>query len=292
MYIDMIKRKDEVLPHWTKNDGYDHVFLGGSALHAAESFQFSCCLGKIPFELPVLLSQPRFIFSDQGMNFFPAARLRRPTECLSLGEPFTTLRLSQRWGRTQEWRDYIPHSVFVVTEALTPRCGPSCFNAWKDLCMPLGALCSGLTRFAERERRRPGGPKVPACGRVRTSWSLGTRQLGGIGLRARCRHSYLSSRTTFAIEGWRSSTCLPSSELCCSTSTAGSSATRGIRFPSREVCYVHSGRSFKRSPSRPERSLQEELRAGQHYQGPCWAGLRFAGNVLQDFLRAHFVAGV
>ncbi|CAK9001376.1 Hypothetical protein (Fragment) [Durusdinium trenchii] len=47
-----------------------------------------------------------FIFSDQGMNFFP------------------------------EWRDYIPNSVFVVTEALTPRCGPSCFNPWKDLVIP------------------------------------------------------------------------------------------------------------------------------------------------------------
>ena len=37
------------------------------------------------------------------------------------------------WPRhiLEEWRDYIPHSVFIVTEALTPRCGPSCFNAWK-----------------------------------------------------------------------------------------------------------------------------------------------------------------
>ncbi|CAK9109781.1 unnamed protein product [Durusdinium trenchii] len=52
------------------------------------------------------LPQLTFIFSDQGMNFFP------------------------------EWRDYIPNSVFVVTEALTPRCGPSCFNPWKDLVIP------------------------------------------------------------------------------------------------------------------------------------------------------------
>lgn len=72
VYIDLMKRRHEVLPHWTKNDGHDHVF----------------------------------IFSDQGMNFFP------------------------------EWRDYIPNSVFVVTEALTPRCGPSCFNPWKDLVIP------------------------------------------------------------------------------------------------------------------------------------------------------------
>ncbi|CAJ1327330.1 unnamed protein product [Effrenium voratum] len=72
VYIDLMKRKQELLPHWTKNEGHDHVF----------------------------------IFSDQGMNFFP------------------------------EWRDYIPHSMFVVTEALTPRCGPSCFNAWKDFTVP------------------------------------------------------------------------------------------------------------------------------------------------------------
>lgn len=72
VYIDMINRRHELLPHWTKNDGHDHVF----------------------------------IFSDQGMNFFP------------------------------EWRDYIPNSLFIVTEALTPKCGPSCFNPWKDFVVP------------------------------------------------------------------------------------------------------------------------------------------------------------
>eukprot|EP00434_Breviolum_minutum_P034370 symbB.v1.2.030419.t1/scaffold3427.1/size57037/1 len=35
-----------------------------------------------------------------------------------------------------EWRDYIPNSVFIVTEALTPKCGPSCFNPWKDFVIP------------------------------------------------------------------------------------------------------------------------------------------------------------
>ena len=30
MYIDMIKRKDDMLPYWSKNDGYDHVLLGVS----------------------------------------------------------------------------------------------------------------------------------------------------------------------------------------------------------------------------------------------------------------------
>eukprot|EP00931_Biecheleriopsis_adriatica_P065210 TRINITY_DN39808_c0_g1_i1.p1 TRINITY_DN39808_c0_g1~~TRINITY_DN39808_c0_g1_i1.p1 ORF type:complete len:540 (+),score=90.61 TRINITY_DN39808_c0_g1_i1:68-1621(+) len=72
VYIDLLKRREELLPHWSRHEGRDHVF----------------------------------IFSDQGMNFFP------------------------------EWRDYIPHSVFAVTEALTPKCGPSCFNPWKDFVIP------------------------------------------------------------------------------------------------------------------------------------------------------------
>ncbi|CAE7451306.1 IRX7 [Symbiodinium sp. CCMP2592] len=85
VYIDMIKRKDDMLPYWSKNDGYDHVF----------------------------------VFSDQGMNFFP------------------------------EWRDYIPHSMFIVTEALTPRCGPSCFNAWKDFVVPGHTDYFRYTRMAK-----------------------------------------------------------------------------------------------------------------------------------------------
>lgn len=47
-----------------------------------------------------------FTFSDQGLNFFP------------------------------EWRDYIPHSIFLLTEALTPACGPTCYNPWKDVVVP------------------------------------------------------------------------------------------------------------------------------------------------------------
>eukprot|EP00929_Paragymnodinium_shiwhaense_P025379 TRINITY_DN15362_c0_g2_i2.p1 TRINITY_DN15362_c0_g2~~TRINITY_DN15362_c0_g2_i2.p1 ORF type:complete len:610 (+),score=114.02 TRINITY_DN15362_c0_g2_i2:149-1831(+) len=34
------------------------------------------------------------------------------------------------------WRDYIPHSIFMTTEAFTPGCGPSCFSPWKDLVIP------------------------------------------------------------------------------------------------------------------------------------------------------------
>lgn len=72
VYIELMNRRSELLPHWSRNDGRDHVFL----------------------------------FSDQGMNFFP------------------------------EYREYIPHSIFLVTEALTPECGPSCFNPWKDIVLP------------------------------------------------------------------------------------------------------------------------------------------------------------
>lgn len=72
VYIDLMRKKNELLPHWSRNAGRDHIF----------------------------------IFSDQGMNFFP------------------------------EWQDYIPHSVFLTTEALTPECGHSCFNPWKDIVIP------------------------------------------------------------------------------------------------------------------------------------------------------------
>eukprot|EP00928_Gymnodinium_smaydae_P050319 TRINITY_DN3388_c0_g1_i1.p1 TRINITY_DN3388_c0_g1~~TRINITY_DN3388_c0_g1_i1.p1 ORF type:complete len:569 (-),score=112.01 TRINITY_DN3388_c0_g1_i1:582-2288(-) len=34
------------------------------------------------------------------------------------------------------WRDSIPHSIFMSTEAFTPGCGPSCFSPWKDLAIP------------------------------------------------------------------------------------------------------------------------------------------------------------
>jgi len=34
------------------------------------------------------------------------------------------------------WRDHIPHSVFLTTEAFTPGCGPSCFSPWKDAVIP------------------------------------------------------------------------------------------------------------------------------------------------------------
>eukprot|EP00408_Alexandrium_pacificum_P028368 CAMPEP_0171195376 /NCGR_PEP_ID=MMETSP0790-20130122/21366_1 /TAXON_ID=2925 /ORGANISM="Alexandrium catenella, Strain OF101" /LENGTH=520 /DNA_ID=CAMNT_0011660589 /DNA_START=142 /DNA_END=1700 /DNA_ORIENTATION=- len=59
-----------------------------------------------------------FLFSDQGMNFFP------------------------------EYRDHIPHSIFLVTEALTPECGPSCFSPWKDIVLP------GHTDFFRYRRMR------------------------------------------------------------------------------------------------------------------------------------------
>eukprot|EP00928_Gymnodinium_smaydae_P030285 TRINITY_DN22563_c0_g1_i1.p1 TRINITY_DN22563_c0_g1~~TRINITY_DN22563_c0_g1_i1.p1 ORF type:complete len:525 (-),score=33.80 TRINITY_DN22563_c0_g1_i1:50-1624(-) len=72
LYLNLMERKHELLPHWSRQKGRDHIFL----------------------------------FSDQGMNFFP------------------------------EWRDYIPHSVFLTTEALTPGCGPSCYNPWKDVILP------------------------------------------------------------------------------------------------------------------------------------------------------------
>eukprot|EP00397_Hematodinium_sp_SG-2012_P032667 GEMP01034803.1.p1 GENE.GEMP01034803.1~~GEMP01034803.1.p1 ORF type:complete len:280 (+),score=53.09 GEMP01034803.1:579-1418(+) len=47
-----------------------------------------------------------FIFSDQGMNW------------------------------VLDWRTIMPTSAFLVTEALTPGCGPSCFNPWKDVVLP------------------------------------------------------------------------------------------------------------------------------------------------------------
>eukprot|EP00928_Gymnodinium_smaydae_P004184 TRINITY_DN11452_c0_g4_i1.p1 TRINITY_DN11452_c0_g4~~TRINITY_DN11452_c0_g4_i1.p1 ORF type:complete len:520 (+),score=36.83 TRINITY_DN11452_c0_g4_i1:195-1754(+) len=72
IYINLMRRRQELLPHWSRNAGRDHIFL----------------------------------FSDQGMNFFP------------------------------EWRDHIPHSIFLVTEALTPGCGPGCFSPWKDIVLP------------------------------------------------------------------------------------------------------------------------------------------------------------
>eukprot|EP00439_Symbiodinium_sp_Y106_P060580 s372_g8.t6 len=34
------------------------------------------------------------------------------------------------------WRDHIPHSIFLTTEAFTPGCGPGCFSPWKDAVIP------------------------------------------------------------------------------------------------------------------------------------------------------------
>merc|ERR1711879_123232 len=34
------------------------------------------------------------------------------------------------------WREVIPHSIFLTTEAFTPGCGPSCFSPWKDVVIP------------------------------------------------------------------------------------------------------------------------------------------------------------
>eukprot|EP00746_Dinoflagellata_sp_MGD_P136192 gnl/MRDRNA2_/MRDRNA2_70167_c0_seq1.p1 gnl/MRDRNA2_/MRDRNA2_70167_c0~~gnl/MRDRNA2_/MRDRNA2_70167_c0_seq1.p1 ORF type:complete len:494 (+),score=53.39 gnl/MRDRNA2_/MRDRNA2_70167_c0_seq1:164-1645(+) len=72
IYEDLINRREETLPYWSRFDGRDHIF----------------------------------IFSDQGMNYFPT------------------------------WREYIPHSVFFLTEGLTPECGPTCYNPWKDVILP------------------------------------------------------------------------------------------------------------------------------------------------------------
>lgn len=47
-----------------------------------------------------------FTFGDQGTNYFP------------------------------RWREFIHESVFLLTEALTPGCGPSCFQPWKDVIIP------------------------------------------------------------------------------------------------------------------------------------------------------------
>eukprot|EP00927_Polykrikos_kofoidii_P046920 TRINITY_DN41026_c0_g1_i2.p1 TRINITY_DN41026_c0_g1~~TRINITY_DN41026_c0_g1_i2.p1 ORF type:complete len:543 (-),score=81.06 TRINITY_DN41026_c0_g1_i2:129-1757(-) len=71
-YVKLMQNYPETLPYWSRNAGRDHVFL----------------------------------FSDQGMNFFP------------------------------EWREYIPHSIFLTTEALTPECGPRCYSPWKDIVVP------------------------------------------------------------------------------------------------------------------------------------------------------------
>lgn len=35
------------------------------------------------------------------------------------------------------WRERIPHSIFLTTEAFTPGCGPSCFSPWKDIVIML-----------------------------------------------------------------------------------------------------------------------------------------------------------
>ena len=45
-------------------------------------------------------------FGDQGTNYFP------------------------------RWREFIHESVFLLTEALTPGCGPSCYQPWKDVIIP------------------------------------------------------------------------------------------------------------------------------------------------------------
>lgn len=47
-----------------------------------------------------------FIFGDQGLNYFP------------------------------QWREYLPDSILLLTEALTPACGPSCYQPWKDVLIP------------------------------------------------------------------------------------------------------------------------------------------------------------
>ena len=47
-----------------------------------------------------------FIFGDQGTNYFP------------------------------RWREFMHESVFLLTEGLTPGCGPSCYQPWKDVIIP------------------------------------------------------------------------------------------------------------------------------------------------------------
>eukprot|EP00392_Amoebophrya_sp_AT5.2_P010030 g10061.t1 len=34
------------------------------------------------------------------------------------------------------WRDYVPHSIILTTEAFTPNCGRPCFQPWKDIVIP------------------------------------------------------------------------------------------------------------------------------------------------------------
>ncbi|CAD7945510.1 unnamed protein product [Amoebophrya sp. A120] len=34
------------------------------------------------------------------------------------------------------WRDYVPHSIFLTTEAFTPNCGRPCHQPWKDIVIP------------------------------------------------------------------------------------------------------------------------------------------------------------
>eukprot|EP00927_Polykrikos_kofoidii_P037262 TRINITY_DN31399_c0_g1_i1.p1 TRINITY_DN31399_c0_g1~~TRINITY_DN31399_c0_g1_i1.p1 ORF type:complete len:636 (-),score=111.11 TRINITY_DN31399_c0_g1_i1:119-1783(-) len=34
------------------------------------------------------------------------------------------------------WREEIPNSIFLTTEAFTPGCGASCFSPWKDIVIP------------------------------------------------------------------------------------------------------------------------------------------------------------
>eukprot|EP00747_Dinoflagellata_sp_TGD_P093386 gnl/TRDRNA2_/TRDRNA2_165750_c0_seq2.p1 gnl/TRDRNA2_/TRDRNA2_165750_c0~~gnl/TRDRNA2_/TRDRNA2_165750_c0_seq2.p1 ORF type:complete len:362 (-),score=47.26 gnl/TRDRNA2_/TRDRNA2_165750_c0_seq2:106-1092(-) len=72
---------------------------------------FKTLVGSLPYFSRRSGTDHIFVFSDQGfiVNFthtFPS------------------------------WRDYIPHSIFLTTEAFTPGCGPSCFSPWKDAIIP------------------------------------------------------------------------------------------------------------------------------------------------------------
>lgn len=71
-YLELMGNRTELLPHWQRRHGRDHIF----------------------------------IFGDQGLNYFP------------------------------QWQDFIHSSLFLLTEALTPECGPSCYQPWKDVLIP------------------------------------------------------------------------------------------------------------------------------------------------------------
>lgn len=88
---------------WNHKDKYR------DASRSDESFQR--LIGSLPFFWKKRGLDHIFVFSDQGfiVNFthtFPS------------------------------WRDSIPHSIFLTTEAFTPGCGSSCFSPWKDVIVP------------------------------------------------------------------------------------------------------------------------------------------------------------